>query len=292
MDIKQLKYFATIVEEGHITGAAKRLFMAQPSLSQQLKLLENELGVILVERGSRRIKLTEAGRLLYGRAAQILKLVHTTEHELKELHDGHVGTLSVGAIATSSVTLLPGLILSFHERYPNIKYQFCEGDTPKLLELLNTGIIEIGIVRSVFDIELYDWVDLPPEPMVVAMASSLLTEEASDISLTELAGKPLLLHRSNESMITEGCHSLGFEPNVFCRGDDFRSLLVWASEGMGFAIVPKSAIGLIPSHTLIYREITSSPFIIKKAIVWLRQRRLSPAARYFLNTIVSETIRV
>lgn len=70
MDIKQLTYFRTIVAEGHIAGAAKRLFMTQPSLSQQLKLLENELGVKLVERGSRRISLTEAGYLLYDRAGQ------------------------------------------------------------------------------------------------------------------------------------------------------------------------------------------------------------------------------
>lgn len=286
MDIKQLAYFRAIVTEGHITGAAKKLFITQPSLSQQLKLLEDELGVKLLERGSRRISLTEAGHLLYDRAGQVLNILHTTTTELKELQDGYSGTLSLGTIASAGVTLLPGLIRAFHKQYPNIKFQLWEGDTHRILELVDNGIAELGIVRSVFNLGLYHTVDLSPEPMIIAMS-----QEWSDgrqdalLSMDKLSGKPLLLHRSNEQMIRECCQKYGFEPQVLCKGDDVRSLLVLANEGLGLAIVPKSALGLVPSQTLTYKEIAGSPLEIKKSVIWLKNRYLSSAAKNFLSTV-------
>lgn len=290
MDIKQLKYFLTIAEEGQITRAAKRLHMAQPPLSQQLKLLEEDLGVNLVERESRGIVLTEAGHLLYKRAAHMLELLQTTRKELKEMNEGNSGTLSIGAVASSGTTFLPIKIVNFHERYPHINFHLREGDTNKILELLNTGIIEIGIVRTIFDSKTYHSVSLPNEPMVVAMCRewNCKEEKLQEINVEELANKPLLLHRSNENMIVECCQQNGFEPQILCRGDDVRSLLVWADAGLGMAIVPKSAVGLVPSNKLLYKEIIGSSLEIRKAIIWLRNRYLSASTRNFLEMILSD----
>lgn len=289
MDIKQLAYFQVIAEEGQITRAAKRLHMAQPPLSQQLKLLEEELGVKLVERESRGIILTDAGHLLHKRAEHILELIHTTRKELKELDEGYAGTLSIGAVASSGTTFLPFKIVNFHKRYPQINFQLWEGDTNKILDLLNTGIIEIGIVRSIFDSGLYHSVSLPNEPMVVAMAREWCCgEQTGLIDMKELAGKPFLLHRSNEVMIIECCQKNGFEPHILCRGDDVRSLLVWAAAGLGLAIVPKSAVGLVPSNNLTYKEIIEPSLKIRKAIIWLKNRYLSATTRNFLEMILSD----
>ncbi len=286
MDIKQLKYFRTIVAEGNITGAANRLFMTQPSLSYQLQLLENELGVKLVNRGSRRITVTEAGHLLNKRAEQVLDLLKSTAVEVKELHEGYKGTLSIGTIASSGVTLLPSLIRDFHRQYPNISFQLFEGDTPRILDLLKCGIIEIGIIRSVFDVELYEWVDLPSEPMIVAMSKEWdCVGQEQCIRLDELASKPLLVHRSNEAMLRECCRNAGFDPNILCKGDDVRSLLVLADEGIGLAILPKSALGLVPCSNIKYRELVDSPLEIKKAIIWMRKKFLSAAAEHFIKII-------
>lgn len=293
MDIKQLKYFRMIAEEENITAAAKRLFMAQPSLSQQLKLLENELGVQLVERGSRRIRLTESGRLLHERAGQILDLLQTTATEVKELHEGYQGTLAIGTIASSGVTLLPGLIRDFHENHPCIKFDLREGDTHAILELLNNGIIEVGIVRSIFDLACYHWINLPLEPMIVAMSGKWnVWQKKIPISLHELADKPLLVLRSNEALLRKCCRDLAFEPLILCMGDDVRSLLVLANEGIGLALVPKSALGLVPCHQLKYREISDSPLVIKKVVVWMKQRYLSTAAKHFLNTLLSNDVQL
>lgn len=284
MDIKQLKYFLAIAEEKSITGAAKRLNMAQPPLSQQLKLLENELGVKLVERTHQGVRLTDEGHLLNNRSEQILALIQTTATEIKELHEGYAGILSIGAVASSGVTLLPNRIHKFHKKYPNISFQLWEGDTFRILELLNNGIIEIGIVRSIFDTELYQAIKLPDEPMIAAMnnASNCTTEF---IHLDELKDIPLLLHRNNSTMIVESCRQAGFDPQILCKGDDVRSLLVLADAGIGLAIVPKSAIGLVPSCHLSYREIIDTPLKIEKSVIWIKNRYLSATARNFLEMI-------
>ncbi len=286
MDIKQLKYFQAIAEEGHITGAAKRLFMTQPSLSQQLKLLENELGLTLVERYNRGIRLTEAGRLLQERAGQILELLQTTAVELKEVHEGYKGILSIGTIASAGVTLLPGLIRTFHQNYPKVKFQLWEGDTYRVLDLLNNGVIEVGIARSVFRLEDYNWIDLPSEPMIVAISQeSCFGSILQPMAVTEMEGKPLLIHRSNVAMLTECCQKFGFEPEIFCTGDDVRSLLAWANEGVGLAVVPKSALGLVTGHNLKYIEIIDSPLKINKSVIWLRRRCLSAPAKHFISAM-------
>lgn len=145
MDIRQLRYFLTIVEKENITAAARELHIAQPPLSQQLKLLEDELGVKLIERGSRRIQLTPAGKILKVRAEQIMELLDATVNEIKDFRGGVQGTLSIGTISSLGATLLPEHIQSFHEKFPNVDFQIWESDSYRMSELLNSGIVEIGL---------------------------------------------------------------------------------------------------------------------------------------------------
>lgn len=140
MDIRQLKYFLAIAEEGQITLAAKKLQMAQPPLSQQLKLLEEELGVKLVERGPRRIQLTEAGIILQNRAKQILELSDSTTREIKDLVKGLKGTLSIGTVSSSGATLLKDRLSEFHRNYTGVKFEIHEGNTFMIIDLLSKGI--------------------------------------------------------------------------------------------------------------------------------------------------------
>ncbi len=290
MDVKQLKYFRAIVTEGTISGAAKQLYMTQPSLSQQLHLLEKELDVQLFDRSSRRMILTEAGRLLSARAEQVLDFLNTTAAEVKELHDGHRGTLSIGTIASAGVTLLPKYLRDFNKKYPHVKIQLFEGDTPRILDLLNTGIIQIGIVRTVFDPRLYERIDLPPDPLIVAMSPEWDPDQTSPaITIHELVGKPILLHRSNEAMFADYCQKFGFLPNILCKGDDVRTLLVLAHEGAGMALIPKSALGLVPSSTVQYKRIVNSRLMIKRSVIWMQDRHFSSTAKFFLNSMLHET---
>ena len=258
--------------------------MSQPPLSQQLKLLEYELGVMLVERSTRKIQLTDTGKILKHRAEQMIGLMETTVKELKDINEGIQGTLSIGTVSSSGATLLPERIRSFHEKYPGINFQIWEGDTYRILDLLNSGVIEIGIIRNPFNSEIFEWICLPNEPMVAASSSLHWDEDQNSISLTELINKPLVVDRRFEKIIVSACQKAGFEPRILCRSDDVRSILLWANTGIGVAIVPKAAVGLIPSTNLKYKEINEPSLETKTAVIWMKNRYLSSASRHFLES--------
>ena len=285
MDIRQFTYFVAIVEEGNITKAAKKLHVAQPHLSHQLKLFEDELGVKLIERSTRKIQITDAGEMLLHRAKQIIELKDTTIKELKDFNEGLQGTLSIGTIASAGYTLLPERIHNFNKKYPSINFEVQENSTHEISELLRSGLIEIGIIRTPFSSDIFESIYLPMEPMVAACSSDFCLDEPKEyISITELIDKPLLVHRRYEKMIVEACEQSGFEPRILCKIEDTRSILLWANSGMGIAIVPKDWIGLIPDTDLKYKEIDESSLNTRTAIIWMKNRYLSSVAKHFLDT--------
>ncbi|KYZ77959.1 LysR family transcriptional regulator [Anaerosporomusa subterranea] len=286
MDIRQLRYFLAIAEEGQISGAAKRLHIAQPPLSQQLKIMEEELGVQLVERGSRSTRLTEAGRALRHRAEQILDLVNTTVKEVQAFDEGAKGTLALGTIASLGSNLLPDWISSFHEQYPGIDFLLWEGETERITDLLNSGVIEIGLVRLPIDSAIFESIHLPKEPLVAAMSNKWMDGGDGPMPIVELANKPLLTHRRHVSMITKSCREAGFEPTILCKADDPRSMLAWADADIGIAIATASMARQITNSNLRYREIIAPGLETAAAVVWMKNRYMSTAARRFLETFV------
>jgi LysR family transcriptional regulator, salicylic acid-responsive activator of bsdBCD len=292
MDVRQLRYFLAIAEEGQITRAAKRLHMAQPPLSHQLKLLEQELGIQLVERMGRKLRLTEAGHTLRRRAEQIVGLMEVTVSEIQEHDAGVRGTLSIGTVATTGSTLLPERIRTFHQRYPMVYFQLWEGDTHHITQLLESRAIEVGLVRLPIDnTKNYDMIRLSTEPLVVAISHNWNQgDNDSPIQLSDLADLPLMLLRRQQGLfiyeqIVEACQLAGFEPRVLCEGTDIMTLLTLAEAGVGITIVPKSAMSLRTGTTLQFREIIEPPLKSTAAVVWLRNRFLSTPARQFIEML-------
>ncbi|MEH7140760.1 LysR family transcriptional regulator [Priestia megaterium] len=288
MDIKQLIYFLTIAEEGNISRAAERLHMAQPPLSQQLKLLEEELGVILFERNTRRMQITDAGQLLQNRAQQIIELMEKTSKELNDLKEGSQGVLSIGTISSAGETLVPIMVQNFHKIYPGVDFRIKESSTFEILELVKRGVVEIGVIRTPFNLETFDYISLPEEPMMAAALDSLLDMNKTSMNLDELKGKPLLFHNRYANNIEEACKKSGFEPKVKCRIDDTRTMLNWASGGMGIALIPRDMMALIPDSNLRFIEIKEETLATKIIIIWRKNHYLSTPAMHFLEFFKSK----
>ena len=284
MNIRQLTYFLTILDEGNITKAAEKLHIAQPPLSQQLKLLEDDLGVKLIDRSTRKIQITDAGQMLQLRAKQILELVETTIKELNDFSDGLQGTLSIGTVSTG-VMLLPERIYQYHGKYPNVNFHIHEGDSTEILELLKSGMLEIGIVRTPINSEVFESIFLPTEPMIaVTNNESDWNDNLNFINITELSSKPILLDRRYEKVLIEACLQAGFEPRILCKSNDPKTIMLWANTGIGVAIVPKSCLGLIQSINLKYKDINEPSLFAGTAIVWLKNKFLPATAKNFLET--------
>lgn len=283
MDIRQLIYFLTIVEEGNISKAAERLHMAQPPLSQQLKLLEEEFGVVLLERSTRKIQITDAGRLLQNRAKQIIELAERTSKELKDLKEGLQGTLSVGTISSAEEMLLPEKVKYFHEKYPGVDFRIKESSTFEILELVKDGVVEIGIIRTPFNQDTFEYINLSDEPMMAGGLNLFWNGDTESLFLKELEGKPLLIYNRYANNIEDACRKAGFEPRVICRIDDTRTMLNWANDGMGIAMLPRDMISLVPDVNLQFREIKEESLVTRIMIIWKKNHYLSTPARHFLE---------
>jgi len=284
MELRQLKYFLAVAEEGQITKAAERLHITQPPLSQQIILLEKELGVQLLQRTKKRIQLTEAGRVLHKRSEQIIELIHATIDEVKEAAVGISGKLTFGTITSSGRSLIPEYIQKFHHMYPMVNFDLRQGDSRRILELLDAGIIEIGIIRLPVDPSLYNYLVLPEENMVMVAAPEVIElKDGENLQLEKFKGKSILINRRYEPLFTDYCQRTGFEPHILCNSDDVTSLLIWAKMGLGIAIVPEAAIHLLQGSSLFVRKITSPAIVTTSAVVWLKRHSLSAAATHFIE---------
>ena len=288
MDLKQLTYFLKIAEEGTITEAANKLHMAQPPLSQQLKELERELGVRLMNRDRKGVALTEAGKALRERSEQIMNLLQLAKQEVRDIHNGIAGTLSIGTVASSGAAFLPDRIRLYQERYPLVNFQFWEGDTSMVLDLVQHGVAELGIARLKDNDGRYERLVFPPEPFVAAFPERFADSGSGGIELTELVHYPLMVNRRNASMFYDACRKRNVQPRIICEGNDVRTLLAWADSGVGVAVVSRSAQHLIKSERLVYREILASDLFLQRSLFWLKQRELSMAAKHFIELVTVE----
>jgi DNA-binding transcriptional LysR family regulator len=285
MDIKQLKYFIAIAEEGSISKAAKRLHMAQPPLSQQLKAMESELGVELFERSTRKLEITSSGQAMYHKAKQILKLMDIAIKEVKDISDGLAGKLSIGTVSAAGATFLPQLISNFHSKFPNISFEIIDEDTPRIIELLSKGFIDIGIIRTPYNTEGFKVINLPEEPMIVASKTDYWDKNRKVITIKELNLLPLVLHRRYEKTIGELCNKKGFSPNIICKSNDVRTILLWANAGIGVAIIPKNCLDLIPNTKLYHRELKEAELKVGTAIIWPKNGYQSSPTKRFISLL-------
>lgn len=279
-----MQSFYAIVEEGNISHAALRLDVAQPALSRQMKRLEESLGVQLFERGSRRIRMTEAGRLLYARVENILGMVDGTVREITAIGSGVAGSITLGTITTSGAMLLPNLIREFHRRYPLVTFQLWEGEGARILELLDNRIIEIGITRTQVDPNVYESITLPQEPLVMVMHKSrCICGTAPDVvRVEELRDQPLIIPLRWKTIFFAQCRKLDFEPQVVCVSDSILQNVLWTKIGIGMALVPASSQSLLSEENLVYKKLIEPEISTHTVIAWLKNRTLSSSGQHLL----------
>ncbi|XCP84151.1 LysR family transcriptional regulator [Roseburia hominis] len=286
MDLKQMEYFLTIAEEGTISAAARKLHLSQPPLSAQMKLLEAEIGCRLFNRGSRRIELTEAGRLLYERAQTILRLSDLTVRELQDHRDGKAGTLRIGIVSSVGDLLLKNWALPFHQNYPHMHFELFEANTYQLLEQLGANLLDFAIVRTPFQSENLIKHTLLSEPILAAGHVSFFTpkeQKADTLPLSALADKPLILYRRWANVLNQHFDLLHLKPSFFCINDDARTCVSWADAKSGVAILPASAAALLASEDLLIKHISNPALTSDICVIHNKNGYLSSGAAAFLD---------
>lgn len=283
MDIRQLRYFLTIADEGSITKAAEKLHMSQPPLSQQLKLLETELGTQLFERNTRNITLTNVGEALLYRTRQILDLFELTKNEVMDIHAGLDGTLSIGTVSSAGATFLPNIMQRFHQMYPRVNFEILDEDSDKIMEMLTHGMIDLGIIRTPFAQNEFEHLTLPSVPFSIACENVFWELESEEIELSDLGDKPLIVQLRYEKDINTAFNVLGVKPKILCKSNDVRTILSWANSGLGVALVPSDCRFLLPVSNLHYINLKDSFLNVGTAIIWSKKHYLKTIAKHFIK---------
>ena len=196
MEIRVLRYFLAVVQEESITKAAELLHITQPTLSRQIAQMEEEMGVKLLERGTRKISLTNEGLLLRRRAEEILELVDKTERELTEQDQMLEGKVSIGCGDLAAVQMLPKLIQAFHERYPAVTFDLYTATADHVKDRMDRGLTDVGLLLEPVNMEKYDYIRLNQrEQWVAVMAPDTPLAALDRITPEDLRDVPLILPR-------------------------------------------------------------------------------------------------
>lgn len=287
MEIRVLKYFLTVVWEQSITKAAEVLHITQPTLSRQLAQMEDEIGVRLFERGSRKITLTNEGLLLRRRAEEILQLVDKTEKELVEQDEQIEGKINFGFGEVRSVRLLSDLFESFHEKYPLVTFDIYSATADHVKEQMDRGLVDIGLLLEPIDIEKYDFIRLNmKERWVVVMRPDCPLAKKKNITAKDLSELPLIMPRrlkvQSELASWFGDYYEGL--NVLFTSNLSTNAAVMVSRGLGYAIVIEGMMSFWDQSKITYRPLYPA-LTATSVLAWKRGQPFSPAATKFIEHI-------
>ncbi|SDE06697.1 LysR substrate-binding domain-containing protein [Nocardioides lianchengensis] len=250
MEIRHLRAFVVLAEERHFGRAAARLHVAQPALSQQLRRLEDELGVTLLDRSTRRVDLTEAGRLLRDRALRLIADVDRTTGDLAALATGLAGTVRLGFVGTATYDVLPPVARRVRAELPDVRLEL-HGELlgPALLDALVAGELDLAVLRP--GSSTPDGVvvrELRREPLVAVLPAHHPLADAPAVSVADLASEPLVTHPSGhrssmQPRVLEVYRQAGLEPELVEVGET-GTLVVFVAAGLGVGLVPASVRAL------------------------------------------------
>jgi len=291
MELHQLRYFVAVAETGGFSKAAKRCYVTQPSLSQQIIKLEHELGQELIERLGRSVALTEAGRSLLPRARLILKEADRIKSGiLEDVHSG-IGALSVGMIPTIAPYLLPGALRKFSEEYPKAHISVIENLTDRLVKSLVNLEIDLAIMSLPIDSKLIQTEPLFEDPLVLALSHGHPLCGLQDIRIKDLVKIPFIALDEEHCLgeqIDSFCYEKQINPEIICRTWNLSTIQHCVSFGSGISLVPRMLVLTDTTDSCVYRNIKGqSP---KRTVVaaWHRDRELSTLARGFVKIVKEE----
>lgn len=288
MDFRTLQYFTVVAEELNFTRAAEKLKMSQPPLSNQIKQLEQDLGVQLFIRGKRHLKLTEAGNLLLKRSRQILELSDKTRQDLTSLGQELSGRIALGMVEGHAPFYAARWIAGFRREYPLIEYNLWNGSSDEVLDQLSRGIIDIAVIARPYDHEHLDGIFIGREPWCAFMSDEnpLAKEYGDTIPLRELVGQPLIVpsRKSRREAILRWFQGIGEEPFVLSRLSNYLDAIALAEADAGIALFPQTTRHEPHPH-VVSKVVVEPAKIAEYVLVWNKETPPRGAAKAFVDYV-------
>jgi DNA-binding transcriptional LysR family regulator len=289
-ELSQLRCFLAIAEEMHFGRAADRLNMTQPPLSRQLQQLENSLGVDLVERSSRFVQLTAAGKAFLVDARHILRAAEDAQLTVRRVAKGEGGLISLGFIPATSYSLLPKLVAFVSKELPYVQLVLREMVTFDQVEALTNGRIDAGILRLPIDRRGLGAIALSREPFVLAVPESSPLASKKTVTIKDLDRQPFVMYAPIESryhydLLSSAFQVAGIQPQFVQYAREIHTMLALVGAGIGIAMVPNVASNLGISNVKIQKIALRPQLFSEMTLVW-RKESENPALRIFINGVL------
>ena len=295
MTYKQLEYFLAIAETSNMTAAAKKLNISQPPLSYQLKLLEKELQVQLFSREGHALHITHEGRIFQDKAQQILSLTNQSISLMQNMNNETVGTLTIATVPSVCGCVLPQSIQTFQQAYPEVHYKIYECNSFRAMELLDNGLVDLAFVRAPFNQERYHAAPVKnpflkehQQDFFVAIgASKFFTDTtSSSITLAQLTGKPLIVHRRYKKILDQLCAEKNISLKIVCENDYIGSSFYLIDAEIGIAVMPYTSAMLYDNKkSLLLKKIEHPSIDSQVYVITKRNSTLPTAAKKFIKQL-------
>jgi len=290
MELHQLKYFIAVVETGSFSKAAKRCFVAQPSLSQQIIKLEKEIGTKLFDRLGKKVVLTEAGNTLLPGAKRILSESKELKIRMSEEMSGNSGILSVGIIPTIAPYILPGTLKTFKKENPDAVIKVQENLTDRLIDMLINFQIDIGIMSLPINNSLLSHRELFEDRLVLAIPSNHKFIKLKKVRLKDLDHLPFIAldeeHCFGEQ-VKNFCYQKTINPDIVCKTWNLSTITNCVSTEVGVSIIPLMTALTNTTRGMLIKQIEENP---KRSVVSVsyRDRSKKSIAKKFEDTAIRE----
>ena len=290
MEIRVLKYFLAVAREQNITNAAEVLHITQPTLSRQLKELEDEIGKTLFIRGKRKITLTEDGRLFRKRAEEIVELVNKTESEFSNSTNEISGEIAIGGGETNGMRLIARTIKKLNINYPHIHYRLFSGNADDVTEKLDKGLLDFGLLIEPVDVTKYEYLQLPfSDTWVLLMRKDNPLAKKKFIEPDDLLDIPIICSRQiiEKSNLTNWLGNDFNKLNIISTYNLIFNASLMVDEGIGCAITLDKLVNTGVDSNLCFRPLKDSKNS-NLIFVWKKYQIFSKAQQLFLEELQKE----
>jgi LysR family transcriptional regulator, hydrogen peroxide-inducible genes activator len=258
MEMHQLRYFAAVARLGNFSRAAEECRVAQPSLSQQILKLEDEVGESLFERTRRRAILTPAGALFLPHALSILEEAERGRQEIREMGGKIRGKIQVGALPTIAPYFLPGIVGPFREKYPGAELIIHEDTTSQLVRNLEENQLDLAVISDGSPGPGIQVEDLFSEELLLCLPLNHALTKRRKVVAADLHNEKFIVMQEGHCLGAQAwqfCESKGFQPRVSCRSAQIGTVLAMVRAGLGISLIPEMARRREPTHGVVYRSL-------------------------------------
>ncbi|MCF6093083.1 LysR family transcriptional regulator [Microaerobacter geothermalis] len=294
MEFRQILYAIMVAEERNFSRAAEKLHIAQPSLSQQIAKLEQELGVQLFDRSVTPLDITDAGKRFLEGGKKIIDMMNQIKKEMEDVANLKKSKLLVGSLPITGGHILPPVLSKFQEIYPGIEVELMEETTLELEELTASGSTDVSLLTLPIQNPALEWEPLLEEEIFLAVPPHHPLSRKKNIHLRDVQDQPFILLKKGQGfrqIALNLCHQAGFQPSIVFESTNIETVQSLVAAGIGIAFVPKIVTRTKrTNYNPVYLSITQPKASRTIVMAYRRGRYLSKAAQAFIQTM-KETVK-